>query len=182
MLMPALLTRMSTRPNRSWTSPTTRSHSGREEMSAGTAMDAAAYCRHFSTTSSRRSLRRATAATVAPRRARSAATVAPMPDDAPVTTATRPAISNARSLVLVRRLSGRREGEDARGRGLFRAARAEEDALADHADARVTRSRQRNRVDEDAVAGVADLDAPGDPRADEAHAPGERRGSERLRR
>src|SRR5947209_5597127 len=170
MLMPALLTRMSTRPNRSWTSPTTRSHSGREEMSAGTAMDAAAYCRHFSTTSSRRSLRRATAATVAPRRARSVATVAPMPDDAPVTTATWPAISMPASRPRGGRASEqRREGVHARGRRLFRAARTEENALADDANAGVARRRQRDRVDQQAGRRVPDLDAAQDPGADERH-------------
>src|SRR5436305_147088 len=178
MLIPALLTRMSSRPNRCSTSAMTRSHSSRDEMSAGTGIDAAAYCRHWSMISSSLSLRRATAATVAPRRARSVATVAPIPDDAPVTTATRPAISTAR---FPRVLAESREREDARGRRLLGAPRAEEDALADHRDAGVARRRQRERVDEEAVVRVPDLQRSSNPGSDERHPAGESRRPERLR-
>src|SRR5437588_3122613 len=175
MLMPALLTRMSTRPKRSSTVLMTRSHSAREEMSAGTDIDATAFCRQRSTTSSRRSLRRATAATVAPRRARSAATVAPIPDDAPVTTATRPAMSIARFL------PEGRERVHAGRRRLFRAARAEEDALPDDDHARIAGCRQRDGVDQGAGTGVPDLHRPGDPGPDEGHAPRKRGRAEGLR-
>src|SRR5437870_6658847 len=118
----------------------TRSHSSREEMSAGTAVDAAEYGRQWSTISSSLSLRRATAATVAPRRARSVATVAPMPDDAPVTTATWPAISMPASRPPDGRASEqRREGVHARWRRLLGAASPEENALAGDANAGIGR-------------------------------------------
>src|SRR5437763_13052637 len=179
MLMPALLTTTSTRPKRCSTSAITRSHSSRDEMSAGTAIEAAAYWRHWSTISSSLSLRRATAATVTPLRARSVATVAPIPDDAPVTTATRPASSKPASsdLSSARRL----EGPYAGGRGLLRTAGAEEVTLAHHDHSGVTRRRQRHRVDQHAVPGIPNLQGSGDARAHERHPTRQRRRPEGLR-
>src|SRR5581483_11007941 len=163
MLIPALLTMKSTRPKRPSTSRITRSHSSRAEMSAGTAIDAAAYFRQLSMTSSSRSFRRATAATVAPRRARSVATVAPIPDDAPVTTATPPAMSMSNCLAerLVRPHTG--------GCELLGVARPEEDALADRDDSGVGRVNERDGVDQKAVSDVANLYSVGVPGTDERH-------------
>src|SRR5436190_3617079 len=88
MPRPALLTRMSTGPNAE-TAPSmivaTASWSAR---SAGTATAEPPADVQDATISSRSSLRRATATTRAPRRARATAVEAPIPDDAPVTTAT----------------------------------------------------------------------------------------------
>src|SRR3984885_3253429 len=87
--MPAALTRMSMRPWRARTSATTLRASGSRAMSAGKAAARcpAAWMRF--TRSSNRSARRATTATRAPSRASSSAVAAPIPEEAPVTRATR---------------------------------------------------------------------------------------------
>src|SRR5438046_2165892 len=87
--MPALFTRISTRPNRASVARMISSHAARDDTSAGWAIELGEAARHASTILASRSARRATATTRAPRRARSVATAAPIPDDAPVTTATR---------------------------------------------------------------------------------------------
>src|SRR4051794_24879202 len=94
-LMPALFTTMSIPPKRCCASRTTSSAKARSDTSPGAAMLSVDERRHCSTTSSRRSLRRATAITVAPRSASRRAVAAPMPDDAPVTTAIDPRICMA---------------------------------------------------------------------------------------
>src|SRR5207245_1427774 len=135
-LMPALLTTMSTRPKRSSAAATTPSHACRTDTSAGLAIDSGESTRQASTTASRRSLRRATATTFAPRRARPVATAAPMPEEAPVTTATLPRMSAANCA----------EPVDAGRRALLGAPGPEVDAVADHGHAAVTGRRQRDHV------------------------------------
>src|SRR4051794_23097127 len=96
-LMPALLTRMSTRP----ISVITCSANDRSDTSPTIAT---APLPHRATTSLRRSARRATATTFAPRAASASAVTAPMPEEAPVTTATAPSM---------RTRSARRRADDA---------------------------------------------------------------------
>jgi hypothetical protein len=88
-MAPAAFTRISGPPSRSATSGTSASSAAASTRSQATARPPTSPA-----SDSRRSRRRATTATRAPADARARATAAPRPDDAPVTTATRPARSN----------------------------------------------------------------------------------------
>src|SRR5688572_4821411 len=89
--MAALLTSTSRRPVRAIVSRTTPSAKARSPTSPGSANDDGASARHSAASDSSSAARRATATTVAPSRASARAVTRPMPDEAPVTTATRPA-------------------------------------------------------------------------------------------
>src|SRR4051794_39094244 len=84
---------MSTWPKVSHTSSATRSASSRSPRSAAQNFDSGVLAWQSASTSSRRSLRRATSPTVTPRLARDRASDAPIPDEAPVTSAVVPCSS-----------------------------------------------------------------------------------------
>src|SRR5262245_36466995 len=91
---PALFTTMSTRPKLSSTAVAIASTCSGSDTSAGTASASPPVCPISCATASSRSARLATRATRAPAPARAFANVTPRPDDAPVTTAQRPATSH----------------------------------------------------------------------------------------
>ena len=90
--MAALFTRQSRPSNASQASSATRTAASRSPRSAAKIRDAGASGVHRASTCSRRSRRRATSPTVAPRSASIGASSAPMPDDAPVTRIVEPSI------------------------------------------------------------------------------------------
>ena len=88
--MPALLTRMSTSPNDSLASETARAIDSASVTSRAIGTHSPPPARISPATSSRRSTRRAVAATLAPAAASTIAKRRPSPELAPVTRATRP--------------------------------------------------------------------------------------------
>ena len=89
-LIPAQFTRMSGGPNASSAPEAARATSARSARSALTHAASAPPARSDAAASSSRSASRATSTTRAPARASAAAIPAPIPEDPPVTTATRP--------------------------------------------------------------------------------------------
>jgi hypothetical protein len=97
--MPALLTRMSTRPNSATVASTSAWQSSGLATSVRTAMARRPARSTACCVSASRSTRRAPSATSAPASASARAKTAPSPEDAPVTIATRPSSRNMSRIV-----------------------------------------------------------------------------------
>ena len=101
--MPALLTRMSTPPSCSRASAARRSTAASSVRSRAHMAESGAWTRQRSSTSARRSWRRAAIPTVAPRRRSASARPAPIPDDPPVISTRSPSNGPVPSVMLLPR-------------------------------------------------------------------------------